>query len=199
MILSAFRFFLRLIVLVLSVFSILYFYVLWYKFEPEIWFIKTSNYDLENYSPYNSKVLINWKKYFLNDWKIILSNMFSNKNCGELQIWNFKKYYCFEKKNNHIVYISKNYIKIIPSKNKIFKNLDLIKTENSNIKYKFTWNNITFYYYRNGDIIYKDDVSSKKLINFPNIEFVWYDRNGFFIVKNNKLLYFKINNNDIRW
>jgi len=194
MILSVFRFTLRLIVLILSVFSILYFYVLWYKFDPEIWFIKTSSYNLENYSSYNKKILINWKKYFITNGQIRLSNIFTNKYCGKLKIWDFTKYHCFNKKNNHIVYISKYYIRVFPSKNKIFKNLDLIKPENNNIKYKFKWHNINFSYYKNGDIIYKDDVSSKKLINFPNIEFVWYDENGLFIIKKNKLFYLKIKN-----
>jgi len=190
------RLFFRLAILFIAVFSVFYFYILEYKYDPNIGFIKTSwTYSLENIdNGYIENVVINWKKYNLSENKIILHNIFDQKTCWELKIWDYNDYLCYKNNDNHIVYISKNSVKLVAVKNTIYNNLILKKSYNPFIKYSFKWKEIYFDYYKNGDIVYKDDISSKKLINIKNLEFVGYNTKWLFVIKDNDLYFMKLSN-----
>ena len=188
------RLFLRVLILFVAVFSIFYFYILWYRFDSNIWFVQTSwVYSLEKLDLWeNEKIILNWQEYNLSDNKIILHNIFLKKSCWELKVWKFSSYECYNDNGNHIVYISKNIVKLTPVTTSIFKKLDLYSSDNLNIKYYFYWKNIKILYYRNWDIIYDDDLSSKKLINIPWLEFIWYTEKGLYVIKDNKLYFMRL-------
>jgi len=190
------RFFLRLFILLLAFFSIFYFYILQYRFDSKLGFVKTSwVYSLESLDlPFNDEVILNWKKYKLAEDKLVLHNMFSPKSCGKIKIWNYQDFLCYKDAwIKHIVYVSKNVLKLLPAKNlTYFKKLELISSDNIGVKYTFSWHKINFSYYKNWDLIYKDDISAKKLINLPNLEFVWYDNKWLYVVKDGSLYFMKL-------
>jgi len=188
------RLFLRVLVLFVTVFSIFYFYILGYKFDKNVGFIETSGvYSLEKIDmETDDKIVLNWYEYKLLDNKIVLHNVFLSKSCGELRIWDYSSYECYNNEWNHIVYISKSVVKLIPVTLSVFKKLDLYADSNLDVKYYFYWKNIKFYYYTNWDIVYSDDLSVKKLVNIKDLEFVWYNQKGLYVVKDNKLYFMKL-------
>ena len=199
MILVLTRLFFRLLVLFVAVFSVFLFYILWYKYNLNLGFVKTSwTYSFEAMSEENSRnyIILNWQLYKLDsDNKLVLSNILDQKSCGSIKIWNYANFVCFKNHDTNIVYISKNAIRLKKVKSSVvYKKLKLSNWNSVFEKYRFFWNGIKFYYYKNGDIVYEDWLSFKKLMNFPNIEFVWYDRKWFYIVKDNNLYYMKLKN-----
>jgi len=188
------RFFLRLIILIIIVTSIFYFYILKYRYDFWIWFIETSwVYSFEKLDLWtDEKVTFNWNQYWFTNNSITLHNNFDKRNCWELKIGDFKDFLCYRENNNHIVYISKNIIKLTPIKTAVYKKLILKKEISPFIKYSFNWHNIDFFYHKNWDIFYQDDISVKKLINIKNIEFIWYNDKWFYIIKDNKLYFMRL-------
>ena len=193
------RLLIRLVVLVVIVLSIFYFYVLWYTFNKNVWFIKANGvYAIQTFSSKKSNnIMINSNFYYIVDNKITLHWIYPT-SCGYIKIWDYAKYVCYNKNNKHylnIVYIPRSDIKLEKIKSNIFANLDLYQSSNPYIKYYFYFKWIKFIYYKNGDILYEDDIDTKKLANIKNLEFVWYDSNGLYVVKNDKLYYLNLHAN----
>lgn len=192
------RLFIRLIVLFLWVFSIFFFYVLGYKYDTKIGFIKSSwVYDIKYYSkdPLNEQISINWWNYYFVSNKLTLRNVRSN-SCWQVKIWDFDKYNCYDDKSfSNVVYISPSSLEIRPSSVSFFPKLTLYWDYDPFLKYSFYWNGINFFYYQNWDLTYKDDVSTKKLINIKNVEFVGYENWWLYFTLDGKLHFLAINNN----
>ncbi len=188
------RLFLRLILLVIIVFSIFYFYVFGYKYTKDLWFSKNLwVYNIKYISKNKSNsFLFDWKKYFTTDRSITIFWLNKNK-CNYIQIWDFKKYICNTKKKfNNIIYISKKDIKLSPSKISFFNNLDIKYINDISIKYWFKWNNITFLYSNNWDLLYTDSISTKKIINIPNAKFIWYNKKWLFLILKWQIYFLRI-------
>lgn len=190
------RLFLRLLFLIFFVFSIFFFYVFWYTYNQKRWFIKAPKvYNIKYFSSTKNKkyIIIDSKKYELVNNNLLLYWIEEGK-CWFIKISSYKKYECYDnKKYSRIFYISPSSIKVYPIEKKvIFHKLDLKLSSDYHIKYTFTWYGISFTYYKNWVITYKDDISSKKLIKLKWIEFVWYNDEWFFFIKKNKLYFIKI-------
>jgi len=180
------RLFLRLILLVVIVFSIFYFYVFSYKYTKNIWFTK-------NLWVYNIKYItknktapfiFNWKKYFTIDRDITIFWLDKDK-CSYIKFWNYKRFIC-NKQNKfiNIIYIDKKNVKLLSSKISFFNNLDIHYTNDINIKYWFRWNDINFLYSNNWDLLYTDDV--------PNAKFIWYNHEWLFLILKWQIYFLKI-------
>ena len=188
-----FRLSLRLFIFFIAVFFIFYFYVLGYRFESNYWFVETSGiFQINTYSKLKDKqIIINGKAYNITDSKIILENLINKESCGYLKIGNYVKYICYPNKNSYIAYIPEDF----PIKNvqkAIYETLNLQKTQDITIKYKFKWDKIVFFYYNNGDLVYQDSISTKKLKNIKNADFIGYDSKWLYFVQNKKLFYMQI-------
>lgn len=189
------RLFLRLFVLIWWVFSIFFFYVFWYTYTNKRWFIKTSwVYNIKYFSNNNSKkdIIINSNKYFVINNRLTLYWLEKGR-CWIIQIWYYKKYDCYDgKRYSDIVYIPISSVKIYPiTKNTLFAKLNLQVSNDYDIKYNFNWHGIRFSYYKDGTIVYKDDISTKKLIKIPWVDFVWYDNEWLVFMLDNKIYYMK--------
>lgn len=189
------RLFLRLLILISSVFGIFFFYVFWYTYNGKRWFIKTSwVYNIKYYSADNLKkdILINSKKYFIVNNKLTLYWLEQGK-CWIMKIWNYQKYDCYDwKRYSDIVYIPSSSIKISPiTKNTVVAKLNLQISSDYNIQYYFNWHDIDFSYYKDGTIVYKDNLSSKKLINIKWANFIWYNNSWLFFILDKKIYFMK--------
>jgi len=190
------RFFLRLLILIVWVLSIFFFYVFWYIYNTKRWFIKTSwVFDIRYFSNDNFKknIIINSNKYYVVDNKLTLYWL-EDGECWILKIWDYQKYYCYDwKKYSYVLYIKNFFIKKYPiTKNIIFSQLNLETSHDYDISYTFVWNDIKFYYYKDWSLIYKDDISYKKLTTIKWAEFVWYNKKGFFFILNEELYFIQI-------
>jgi len=190
------RLFLRLLILIIWVSSIFFFYVFWYTYDDKRWFIKApgvyaikyfSNNDLEK------SIIINSKKYHIVDNNLTLYWLERGK-CWNIKIWDYQKYDCYDgKKYSNVIYIPNSSIRIYPiTKNIVFWKLNLEVSDDYAINYNFNWHGIKFSYYKDGTIVYKDDISSKKLINIKWANFVWYNNDGLFFLLKNKIYFMKI-------
>ncbi len=188
------RLLLRLIVLVVIVFSIFYFYVFGYKYTDNLWFSKNLwvfniKYISKNK---NNSFFFDWKKYFITNNNITIFGLNKNK-CNYIQIWDYKKFICNTKnKFSDIIYISKKAIRLYPSKISFFTNLNLRDINSISIKYWFKWDNINFIYTNNWDLLYTDSISTKKLINIPNAHFIWYNKKWLFLILKGQIYFLKI-------
>lgn len=190
------RLFLRLTVLVFVIFSIFFFHVFWYKYDKQRWFIKNSGvYDIKYFSDNNfeKSIIINSQKYYVVDNKLTIYWLEKNQ-CWYIKIWNYKKYDCYDgKRYSNIIYIPSSSVKIYPiTKNIVFLKLDLKISKDYCINYDFNWNGIEMSYYKDGTIVYKDDISSKKLTNIKWANFVWYNDNWLFFSLNDKIYFMEI-------
>jgi len=178
------RLILRLSFLFFLVWSIFYFYVFGYRYSLDWDFhYKTAGiYQLNIFSDVNYLVLDN-KKLFLEKNKITLYSLYEWE-CAKLKIWNYEQFLCFDGKNfNRFVYIDPKIIRISSFTDKYFMKLDLSQQGNF---VQFEFKNINFLYDWE-TLFYLDDISTKKLINLPNVKFVGYTENSLIFVKNWKL------------
>ena len=190
------RLFLRLLILVVWVFSIFFFYVFWYTYDEKRWFIKAPGvYAIKYFSNNNFEkdITINSKKYNIVDNRLTLYWVEKGK-CWNIKIWDYQKYDCYDGiKYVKIIYIPNSSIRIYPiTKSMFFSQLDLENSNDYAINYNFNWHGIKFSYYKDWTIVYKDDISSKKLINIKWANFVWYNNEGLFFFKGNKIYFMKI-------
>jgi len=187
----------RLLTLWFIVFSIFYFYVLGYRYEDNIWFVKASwTYQINYFSNKKENYLIlNWNKYYMVNNTLTLYWL-QDWFCWYIKIGEFKRYTCVNWNNlQKITYISPSSIQIKQIKLDVFTNLKLIKSNDPFIKYTFYRNDIEFLFSLNWDLLYKDSVSVKKLINLPNSEFVWYNFKWLIFIKDWWMYLLKIKNN----
>jgi len=184
------RLFIRLSFLFVIVFSIFYFYVLWYKVNLNTYSpVKTAwIYSFKVFSDKN--YIVFWgKKLFLMDNKVVLYSLLKG-SCNDIVFSkNYQKYVCFDWWHfNRVVYIDPSYVKTeLVSPNKYFFQLRLDKSGNFFDNYSFEWNNIKFVYKKNWDLLYKDSFWYKKLLNKKGINFVWYDEKWLVYVDNGRL------------
>ena len=189
MILVIWRLFLRIVFLVLIVWSIFYFFVFWYRYNPKGSFnYKTAwIYEIKAFSNSNYIFLDN-EKFFLVDNKITLYSI-PELSCKKLKIDEFEKFICFDwKQFNKILYISPKILKMTPFEG-FFSKLDL--KCNNLWDCSFTVNNIDFFISKDWTIFYKDDISTKKLTNLPNSMIIGYVEDGLIFEKNWKLFKLK--------
>lgn len=188
------RLLLRLIVLVMIVFSVFYFYVFGYKYTKNLGFSKNLwVFNIKYISKSkNNSFFFDWKKYFMTNNNITIFGLNKNK-CDYIQIWNYKKYICNKQnKFNNIVYIENKAIRLTPSKISFFNNLDIKYINDISIKYTFNWNDINFLYSNKWDLLYTDSISTKKLINIPNAQFIWYNKKWLFLILKWQIYFLKI-------
>lgn len=192
------RLIIRLVVLFVWVFSIFFFYVFGYKYDSKIGFVKSSwVYDIKYYSDetLDENILINWWKYYFVSNKLTLHDMRSNF-CWEIKIGKFQDFSCYDDNAfSNIVYISPASLKINASSANLFYRLNLKKTDNPFVRYEFNWNWVNFSYYKNWDLVYEDDISTKKLINIKNIEFIGYESWWLYFTLDGNLNFLSIRNN----
>jgi len=188
------RLFLRLILLVIIVFSVFYFYVFGYKYTKNLWFsrnlwVYNIKYISENE---NNHFIFNWKKYFTIDKGITIFWINRNK-CSYIKIWNYKKFICNTKhKFSNIIYIDEKNLKLIPSKISFFNNLTIKFINDPYIKYWFKWNDINFSYSNDWNLLYTDSISTKKLIKIPNAKFIWYNSKWLILILKWQIYFLKI-------
>ena len=188
------RLLIRLVLLVMIVFSIFYFYVFGYKYTKDLWFSKDLGlYNVKYISNQQTSCFwFNGKKYFIYDWDISLFGLDKNK-CLNIKIWSFKKFICNRKsKFTNIVYIPKKNIKLSLSKISFFKNLNIHFVSDVSVKYQFVWKRIKFLYLNNWDLLYVDSISTKKLINIPNAKFIWYNDKWLFLILKWQIYFLRI-------
>jgi len=189
MILVVGRLFLRVVFLVLIVWSIFYFFVFWYRYNPKGNFnYKTAGiYEIRAFSDTNYIFLDN-EKFFLVNNKITLYSI-PEWSCKKLRIDEFEKFICFDWKHfNKFLYISPKVLKITPFKG-FFSKLDL---KCNNIwECFFSANNIDFFISKDWTIFYKDDISTKQLIKLPNSLIIGYLEDWLIFEKNWKLFKLK--------
>ena len=192
------RLFLRLFFLVVAVISIVFFYILGYKYDPELGFIKNSGvYSFESFSELEKIAYINWKAYNLIEGKLDIYTNLDTK-CGEFKIGDFNKFVCYHHKHyTKIVYIPKYSIRFYKTSNNIFSKLVLYKWADSFVKYYFYWNDIKFTYYENGLLTYKDDLWEKTIIKLKGLEFLGYDDNGLYVLRDNILYYLQLKTDNL--
>jgi len=187
------RLILRLSFLFFLVWSIFYFYVFGYRYSLDWDFqYKTAGiYQLNVFSD-TQYIFLNNKKLFLSDHKISLYSLYEWE-CAKLKIWNYEKFLCFDGKNfNKFVYIDPKIIRIYPFTDKYFIKLDLNQQGNF---IQFEFKNIKFLY--DGErLFYVDDISTKKLVDLPNVKFVGYTESSLIFVKNWKLYALNLGMND---
>jgi len=188
------RLFLRLIILVIIVFSVFYFYVFGYKYTKNLWFSKNLWVCNIKYITEQKTVpfKFNWKKYLTTDRNITIFWLNKNK-CNYIKIWDYKKFICNRKnKFSNIIYIEKKTIRLSPSKISFFNNLNIHYTNDINIKYWFKWSDINFLYSNKWDLLYTDSISTKKLINLPNAKIIWYNNKWLFLILKWQIYFLKI-------
>ncbi len=190
------RLFLRLIILFSAIFSIFFFYVFWYKYDEQRWFIRSPwIYDIKYFSndDLQKNIIINSEKYYTVDNKLTIYWLQPNK-CWTIKIWEYEKYDCYESESySNIIYIPSSSIKIHPiTYSTVFLNLNLNVSKDFTVNYDFIWNGIKFSYYKDWTLVYKDDISSKKLINIKNVDFVWYNDDWLFFSLDGKMYFMEI-------
>jgi len=195
MIIPVARLVIRLSFLFLIVYSIFYFYVLGYRFDikDKVSYQTSWIYSINVYSKNINFIKVWNKTVFLSDHKVVLYSL-PDWICSKLEIWKYYVKHCFDWKHyNKIVYFSKSDIKMLPLKDLAFFKLTLFKSNDFLDKYKFNWNNIEFVYQKNGNLLYKDDLWYKKLINLRNIDFIWYTTDWLVFERKNKIFELKFN------
>lgn len=184
------RLFLRLTVLFFGVFSVFFFYVFGYKYEKNVWFVRASwVYDVQYFAKKDKQeeFFVNSNKYNFVDNKLIVYGIYK-WSCSNIKIWDFQNYQChWNKKFKKIVYIPKSSILIKEAFKRVFFNLELFDDSNPFIKHYFYWRWIKFTYYEDWDLVYKDDISSKKLVNIKDAEFIGYDKDGLYFISKWKI------------
>lgn len=177
-----YRLFIRIVILVITVFSIFYFYVFGYKYNKNIWFYKAGSiYDIKSYSKLDDKkILIDGNKYNLVNNRLVIFWVPRN-SCWYMKLWDDLKFVCNDNDFNKIITFSKLNLQKVNIK-KIIYPLKLYWNNLSLVKYLFNWEWIEFKYYKNGDLTYKDSIWSHYLINLNNANFVWYDDNWLYLL-----------------
>ncbi len=170
------RLFIRLSLLFFLVRSIFYFYVFWYRysFEHDLVYKTSWIYNFKIFS--NKHYFYLWnRKIYLVDNQVTLYSFFEWQ-CNTIIIWDYKDYICFKwNRFNKFVFIDKSVIKLSYFKWSYFIKLNLKSDLYKNYYFKVNW--INFILKNNWDLLYKDDLWEKKLINIWKSKILWYLEN----------------------
>ena len=176
------RLLIRLSFLFLIVWSILYFYVFWYKisFNNDLIY-KTSG--IVHFKIFSEKKYFYFKhtKVYLVDHEVSLYSLY-DWECWNIKIWKYSTYKCFDKNNFHnFVYISSKILKFSLFKWKVFSKIHM--NCDFQVGCKFVVNKIDFLVYQN-NLYYRSFDSYKFLYNLKDFKIVGYLKNSLILYKN---------------